>query len=142
MNNVKELCIRRGIEQKELSILVGVSQPTVSDWFNQKKNPSGKRLDKLSEVLGVSRSVILGYDDDPEASRSLHQVKVDHLFGKNVGGIQVVEDTSGSMASKPETQAIIENIMAKLAQLDEADRRAAEGHIDFLLERKLRGGKT
>lgn len=86
MNNVKELCIRRGIEQKELSILVGVSQPTVSDWFNQKKNPSGKRLDKLSEVLGVSRSVILGYDSDPQAPNSLRQVKVDRLFSENDAG--------------------------------------------------------
>lgn len=67
MNNVKRLCIRKGIEQKELAILVGVSQPTVSDWCNHKKNPSGKRLDKLSEIFGVSRSVILGYDDVPES---------------------------------------------------------------------------
>ena len=65
MNNVKKLCVRKGIEQKELSILVGVSQPTVSDWFNNKKNPSGKRLEKLSEILGASRSVILGYDPLP-----------------------------------------------------------------------------
>lgn len=66
MNNVKTLCVRRGIEQKELSILVGVSQPTVSDWFNNKKNPSGARLEKLSEILGVSRSIILGYDPLPD----------------------------------------------------------------------------
>lgn len=65
MNRIKELCFQKGIEQKELAILVGVSQPTVSDWFNNKKNPKGKRLEKLSEVLGVSRSVIMGYDEAP-----------------------------------------------------------------------------
>ena len=121
MNKVKELCVRRGIDPKEIVYLVGVSQPTVSDWFNQKKNPSGKRLEKLSEVLGVSRSVILGYDDDPMAP-------------------SLVVDVSGSMGQgKSETAAIIESIMAKLSQLDEEDRRAAEGHIDFLLERKRKG---
>lgn len=64
MNKVKELCIQKNIEQKELALLVGVSQPTVSDWFNNKKNPRGERLEKLSEVLGVPRSVILGYGSE------------------------------------------------------------------------------
>lgn len=66
MNKVKEICIRKGIVQKELATLVGVSQPTVSDWFNNKKDPSGERLEKLSSVLQVSRSVILGLDDEPK----------------------------------------------------------------------------
>ena len=64
MNKVKEICIRQGIVQKELAALVGVSQPTVSDWFNNKKDPSGERLDKLALILGVSRAVILGYEED------------------------------------------------------------------------------
>ena len=66
MNKVKEICMRKGIVQKELAALVGVSQPTVSDWFNNKKDPSGERLEKLSLVLQVSRSVILGLDDEPK----------------------------------------------------------------------------
>lgn len=65
MNRIKELCIQKGIEQKQLAIMVGVSQPTVSDWFNNKKNPRGERLDKLSEVLGVSRAYLLGYAEEP-----------------------------------------------------------------------------
>lgn len=63
MNRIKELCVRKGIEQKELAIIVGVSQPTVSDWFNNKKNPKGKNLAKLSEILDVPRAVIMGYED-------------------------------------------------------------------------------
>lgn len=70
MNKVKELCIRKGIVQKELASMVGVSQPTVSDWFNNKKDPSGERLDKLSAILNVSRSVILGYDDDQTTEKA------------------------------------------------------------------------
>ena len=65
MNKVKEICIRKGIVQKELASMVGVSQPTVSDWFNNKKDPSGARLEKLSAVLGVGRAVILGLDEVP-----------------------------------------------------------------------------
>ena len=72
MNKVKELCIQKNIEQKELALLVGVSQPTVSDWFNNKKNPRGERLDKLSEVLGVPRSVILGYESEQPIQEPAH----------------------------------------------------------------------
>jgi len=62
MNRVRELRIRAGLQQKELAILAGVSHPTVSDWENGKKNPSGERLKKLSEIFGVDNATILGYD--------------------------------------------------------------------------------
>lgn len=65
MNRVKELCMRAGLSQKQVAIHLGVSQPSVSDWFNNKNNPSGERLDRLANLLGVSRSVILGYDPIP-----------------------------------------------------------------------------
>lgn len=118
MNIVKELCIRRGITQKELALTIGVSQPTASDWFNNKTDPSGERLEKLSEVLGVSRAVILGYDNDPIASN-------------------MAVDMSGSMKQgKTETAAIIASILAKLEQLDKEGLENEEAHIDFMLSRK------
>lgn len=73
MNIIKELCIRQGLTQKEIAIMVGVSQPTVSDWFNNKNDPSGPRLEKLSQILGVSRAAILGYDDIPRPAPAARQ---------------------------------------------------------------------
>lgn len=60
MNIVKELRKRKGIQQKELALVVGVAQPTVSDWESNKKDPSGDRLKKLAEYFGVDELVILG----------------------------------------------------------------------------------
>lgn len=60
MNIVKELRKKKGIQQKELAIIVGVAQPTVSDWEANKKDPSGERLQKLAEYFGVDELVILG----------------------------------------------------------------------------------
>lgn len=62
MNRVKELRIRTGMQQKELAILAGVSHPTVSDWERGKKNPSGERLQKLTQIFGVDAATILGYE--------------------------------------------------------------------------------
>lgn len=60
MNIVKELRKKKGIQQKELAISIGVSRPTVSEWEQNKKDPSGERLKRLSEFFGVDELVILG----------------------------------------------------------------------------------
>lgn len=62
MNKVKELRIMAGMQQKELALLVGVAAPTVSEWEHGKKDPSGKRLVKLSQIFNVDIGTILGYD--------------------------------------------------------------------------------
>ena len=60
MNIVKELRKKAGIQQKELALIAGVAQPTVSEWELNKKDPSGERLKKLAEYFGVDELVILG----------------------------------------------------------------------------------
>ena len=60
MNIVKELRKRKGIQQKELALIVGVAQPTVSEWELNKKDPSGERLKKLASYFDVDELVILG----------------------------------------------------------------------------------
>ena len=51
MNRVKELRARAGMMQKELALAIGVSHPTVSEWEHQKKDPTGERLNRLTERL-------------------------------------------------------------------------------------------
>lgn len=60
MNIVKELRRKKGIQQKELALSIGVSRPIVSEWESGKKDPSGERLRKLAEYFGVDELVILG----------------------------------------------------------------------------------
>ena len=60
MNIVKELRKKKGIQQKELAISIGVSRPIVSEWESNKKDPSGDRLKRLAEYFGVDELVILG----------------------------------------------------------------------------------
>lgn len=60
MNTVKELLDRKGVLQKEFAIDIGVSQPTVSDWIHNKKDPRGENLQKVADYFGVSTGVIKG----------------------------------------------------------------------------------
>lgn len=60
MNIVKELRKKKGIQQKELALEIGVSCPTVSEWESGKKDPSGDRLKKLAAFFDVDELVVLG----------------------------------------------------------------------------------
>lgn len=60
MNIVKELRRRKGVPQKDLAQIIGVAQPTVSEWESGKKDPSGDRLKKLADYFGVDELVVLG----------------------------------------------------------------------------------
>lgn len=66
MNAVKQLLEMRGVLQKEFAIDIGVSQPTVSDWIHNKKDPRGENLQKVADYFGVSTGVIKGIIPIPE----------------------------------------------------------------------------
>lgn len=65
MNAIRELRLRKGMQQKEVAMAIGVSRPTVSEWEHQKKDPTGDRLRKLAEFFDVTTAVILGLDPLP-----------------------------------------------------------------------------
>lgn len=93
MNNVRTLRMKKGIQQKELALEIGVAPATVSDWEHGRKNPSGERLRKLSDFFGVDTLVVLGVVPDPST-----------LF--------VPEDPK--VCGKSETEQIIERLLEKL----------------------------
>lgn len=118
MNIVKELCVRNGIVQKELASMVGVSQPTVSDWFNNKTDPSGERLEKLSKIFGVSRAAILGYDDLVAPQTHTAQKIDSHTYYAEKFG--------------PDTQKIVDEFLARLHSMPEAKQlETARGALTF-----------
>ena len=61
MNIVRELRIKKGIQQKELALELGISSAAVSNWEKGKSDPSGERLKKLAEYFDVDEGFILGY---------------------------------------------------------------------------------
>ena len=63
MNRIKELREAKGVQQKEMAIVLGVSQPTVSDWESGRKVPSAKSTMKLSKYFSVSVEYLLGEDN-------------------------------------------------------------------------------
>ena len=60
MNIIRQLRIKKGIQQKELALELGISSAAVSNWENGKSDPSGERLRKLAEYFGTDEATILG----------------------------------------------------------------------------------
>ena len=96
MNIVRDLRIKKGIQQKELALELGISSAAVSNWEKGKSDPSGERLKKLAEYFDVDENVILGRK----------------YFGQEMANLFVPEDPA--ICGKSETEQIIERILAKL----------------------------
>lgn len=53
----------RGLSQKDLGLLAGVTAPAITMWETGKRFPRGKNLQNLAKALGVPEAAIL--DDSP-----------------------------------------------------------------------------
>lgn len=98
MNIIRELRKKKGIQQKELAIAIGVSCPTVCAWEANKKDPSGERLQKLAKYFGVDELVILGKG----------------AFIPDQPGLFV--PTKPDISGKSETDQIIDRLLKKLGE--------------------------
>lgn len=63
MNRIRELREAIDMQQKELAINLGVTQPTVSDWESGKKVPSAKSMAKIAKFFNVSMDYLTGRTD-------------------------------------------------------------------------------
>lgn len=100
MNNVRQLRLKKGIQQKELAIEIGVTNATVSDWEHGRKNPSGERLRKLSEFFGVEPPVVLGRE---QQSQNLFVPEDPAVCGKSETD-QIIERLIEKLDSQPKTE--------------------------------------
>ena len=65
MNRIKELCEQSKTSQSRLSKVIGVSQPAISTWFLNKRDPNGKNLEKCANYFNVSKDYILCLNENP-----------------------------------------------------------------------------
>jgi len=98
LNIVRELRKKSGMQQKELALTVGVAQPTVSEWESNKKDPSGDRLKKLSEIFGVDELVVLGKGVVDISETGVSFIPLNH-------SIPIIGNISCSPQNEPDTNA-------------------------------------
>ena len=112
MNIVRELRIKRGIQQKELALELGISSAAVSNWEKGKSDPSGERLKRLADFFGVDEGFILGY-------------------GQENPNLFVPENPA--ISGKSETEQIIERVLEQLGNMPKTvEARIVSGGMDKL----------
>lgn len=90
MIRIRELREAKGMQQKELAIDLGVSQPTISDWESGRKIPSARSTQKLANYFNVSIDYLLGRDEkmptpvsgdglDPELLALIKRIPADRM---------------------------------------------------------------
>jgi transcriptional regulator with XRE-family HTH domain len=60
MNALREIRLKAGIKQSELSDLTGIAQSAISDYERFKKNMMEDTIRRFAEALNVSPGEILG----------------------------------------------------------------------------------
>lgn len=92
MNRLKTARIDAGYSQKEVSIILKVSAPTVSQWESGIKNPQSKNLAKLAQLYGVSTDYLIGTDIKKEpAPKSRQQALIDKIASMDPDQLSALE---------------------------------------------------
>ena len=53
MNNLKKIINRKGIKQDWVAKQLGVTRQTISNWVNNKRQPSPCQWNKIAEILNI-----------------------------------------------------------------------------------------
>lgn len=108
------------------------------------RKQKGVNQDTVAEACNISRVSLARYENGTRtpiieiASRlaDYYGVSVDYILGRDEAAQPADEAQRDQPKHGPETQAIIDQILAKLSQLDASDRRTIESNIDFLIAQK------
>ena len=106
MNRLKEARLNAGLSQKEVSKIIKISAPTISQWEAGIIHPLQSNLIKLADLYGVSTDYLLGKEDKKK-------------------------EPSGQQAERlnPKAQALIERIES----LSPREVQTLEKLIDFVI---------
>jgi transcriptional regulator with XRE-family HTH domain len=144
---LKELRKERKILQRQVAEAINCSQAVYSRYESGEREPSKEILAALADFYGVSVDYLLGRDDPVIVTGNPGSGKSSLLTGDWYPSAPpqppLVLDGGpprGIIEDRPETQAIINSILAKLAQLDEEGQKEADTFIDFILA-KQNGGE-
>ena len=116
MNRLKELRKACGLTQTQFGALWNAPQNTVSNWENGNREISNELLMAFSKYFGVSVDYLLGREDTPKPPAP--PIDPHTYFAERFG---------------PETQRIVDDLLARLQAMPE-DRRedAARGALTFV----------
>ena len=74
--NLRRYMEIKGISQKELAVIVGVSAPTINEWIKSKKYPRIDKIEILSNYFGCLKSDLI----EEKTEEQLHMEKKNDIL--------------------------------------------------------------
>ena len=81
--NLRRYMERKGISQKELAVIVGVSAPTINEWIKSKKYPRIDKIEILANYFECLKSDLI--EEKKEQSTSELSIKKKEFIQKIEG---------------------------------------------------------
>ena len=125
MNRIRETREGKGLSQKQVALEVGVKSPSVSNWESGKTTPTPENYIAMARLFDVSVDYLLGREDAPKPPAP--PIDPHTYYAKRFG---------------PETQRIVDDLLARLQAMPEERREdAARGALTFVrgLESETQG---
>ena len=139
MNRIRETREGKGLSQKQVAIEVGVKSPSVSNWESGKTTPTPENYIAMARLFNVSVDYLMGIDTLGERSQALNDVQ--HIDNDQPAP-PIDPHTYYAERFGPETQRIVDDLLARLQALPEERREdAARGALTFVrgLESETQG---
>ena len=130
MNRIRETREGKGLSQKQVAIEVGVKSPSVSNWESGKTTPTPENYIAMARLFNVSVDYLMGIDTLGERSQALNDVQ--HIDNDQPAP-PIDPHTYYAERFGPETQRIVDDLLARLQALPEERREdAARGALTFV----------
>ena len=130
MNRIRETREGKGLSQKQVALEVGVKSPSVSNWESGKTTPTPENYIAMARLFHVSVDYLMGLDTLGERSQALN---AEQLAENKPHAPPIDPHTYYAEKFGPETQRIVDDLLARLQAMPE-DRRedAARGALTFV----------
>lgn len=96
--NLQYYMEQKGISQKELSEIIGVSAPTLNEWIKAKKYPRIDKVEKLANYFGCLKSDLI----EEKTADKERQLKQNELSLKKREFMQKVEGMTDAQIERLE----------------------------------------
>lgn len=71
--NLKKYMDRKGMTQREMADIIGVSNSTLNEWLKAKKYPRIDKIDRMADYFGILKSDLIEDKKNPTATDGMSE---------------------------------------------------------------------
>nr|DAQ32510.1 MAG TPA: Helix-turn-helix XRE-family like protein [Caudoviricetes sp.] len=126
--NIRKYRIEKGLSQRELGELVGMTQQQIAQYENGKRKPKLETLDKLAKALGVKPGQLY-FDEYVVHEHYTHPESLRDMMEKK---ITLDVDRQALMKAISKAPGTLEQIVTSFTKLNDKGQEKAASYVEDL----------